>query len=214
MLSQKRAFSSGGSFFLPEFHDQLVSRCKQTTHKGFVRHNKPIKYWGLLPCFITITKMRHLYHPTHKTWRMRHRLAILPCSYHQRWLWQDLTREIGTSGCAAFGILNRLRQHLKALVFLYAFEESVDCHLLSSFCDDSKLHISLFKYVLSTMGVSKESISKFLIGNRFHVKLRILSPDNCKQSLRVKSWKAEVTAEKKKQTQDYNQNFVTQAYKS
>jgi len=38
------------------------------------------------------------------------------------------------------------------------------------------------KYVLSTMGVSKESISKFLIGNRFHVKLRILSPENCKQS--------------------------------
>ena len=54
-----------------------------------------------------------------------------------------------------------------------------------------------FKYVLSTMGVSKESIGKFLIGNRFHVKLRILSPENCKQSLQVKSWKAEVTAEKK-----------------
>ena len=32
------------------------------------------------------------------------------------------------------------------------------------------------KYVLSTMGVTKESITKFLIGNRFHVKLRILSP--------------------------------------
>jgi len=63
----------------------------------------------------------------------------------------------------------------KALVFMYAFEESVDCHLLSSFCDDSNLHISLFKYVLFTMGVSKESISKFLIGNQFHVKLRILS---------------------------------------
>ena len=31
--------------------------------------------------------------------------------------------------------------HSKALVFLYAFEESVDCHLLSSFCDDSNLHI-------------------------------------------------------------------------
>ena len=58
-------------------------------------------------------------------------------------------------------------------------------------------------YELSTMGVSKESISEFLIGNRFHVKLRILSPKNCKQSLQVKSWKAEVTAEKK-QTQDYN----------
>jgi len=27
-----------------------------------------------------------------------------------------------------------------------------------------------------SIGVSKESISKFLIGNRFHVKLRILSP--------------------------------------
>ena len=26
------------------------------------------------------------------------------------------------------------------------------------------------------MGVSKESISKFLIGNRFHIKLHILSP--------------------------------------
>jgi len=58
-------------------------------------------------------------------------------------------------------------------------------------------------YVLSTMGVGKESISKFLIGNRFHVKLRILTPENCKQSLQVKSGKAEVTAEKK-QTQDYN----------
>ena len=47
------------------------------------------------------------------------------------------------------------------------------------------------------MGVSKEPISKFSIGNQFHVKLRILSPENCKQSLQVKSWKAEVTAEKK-----------------
>ena len=63
------------------------------------------------------------------------------------------------------------------------------------------------------MGVSKESISKFLIGIRFHVKLRILSSENWKQSLQMKSWKAEVTAEKK-QTQDYNQNFVTQAHKS
>ena len=77
-------------------------------------------------------------------------------------------------GCIAWHLSHR---HLKALMFLYAFEKSVDCHLLSFFCDDSNLHISLFKYVLSTMGVSKESISKFLIGNRFHVKLRILSED-------------------------------------
>jgi len=61
-------------------------------------------------------------------------------------------------------------------------------------------------------GCKKESISKFFIGNRFHIKLRILSPENYKQSLQVKSWKAEVTAEKK-QTQDYNQNFVIQAHK-
>jgi len=39
-----------------------------------------------------------------------------------------------------------------------------------------RIWLLLFKYVLSTMGVSKESISKFLIGNRFHVKLCILSP--------------------------------------
>ena len=71
----------------------------------------------------------------------------------------------------------------------------------------------LDKYVLSTMGVSKESIRKFFIGNRFHVKLRIFSPENCKQSFQVKSWKAEVAAEKK-QTQDYNRNFVIQAHKS
>ena len=63
------------------------------------------------------------------------------------------------------------------------------------------------------MGVSKEWISKFLIGNRFHVKLRILIPESCKQSLQVKSSKAEVTAEKK-QTQDYNRTFVKQAHKS
>ena len=50
------------------------------------------------------------------------------------------------------------------------------------------------------MGVSKEAIGKFLIGNRFHIKLRILGPENCKQSLQVKSWKAEVTAEKKLKT--------------
>jgi len=39
-----------------------------------------------------------------------------------------------------------------------------------------KASLETLKYVLSTMGVSKESISKFLIGNRFHVNLCILSP--------------------------------------
>jgi len=44
-----------------------------------------------------------------------------------------------------------------------------------------------FKYVLSTMGVSKELISKFLIGNRFHVKLRILRPYSFKDSFASES---------------------------
>jgi len=56
--------------------------------------------------------------------------------------------------------------------------------------------LMVFMYVLSTTGLSKESISKFLIGNRFHVKLRILNPENCKESLRVKSWKVKLRAEK------------------
>jgi len=43
-------------------------------------------------------------------------------------------------------------------------------------------------YVLSTMGVSKESISKFLIGNRFRVKLRILSPYSNRILLRGFTW--------------------------
>ena len=67
--------------------------------------------------------------------------------------------------------------YLKALVFLYAFEESVDCHLLSSFCDDSNLHISLFKYVLSTIGTFHDWISFFLwkfFGKNF-LSLEILS---------------------------------------
>jgi len=38
------------------------------------------------------------------------------------------------------------KQQIKALVFLYAFEESVDWALLSPFCDDSNLHVkSVFK---------------------------------------------------------------------
>ena len=81
---------------------------------------------------------------------------------HARW-----TRILKPSSKLIRFVIIGWRWHLKALVFLYGFEESVDCHLLSSFCDDSNLHISLFKYVLSTMGVSKGSISKFLIGNRF-----------------------------------------------
>jgi len=42
------------------------------------------------------------------------------------------------------------------------------------------------------------SLSEILIGNRFHVKLLILSLENCKQSLRVKNWKAKRAEKTKK----------------
>ena len=71
-----------------------------------------------------------------------------------------------------------IANNLEALVFLYAFEESVECHLLSSFCDNSNVRISLFKYVLSTTGVSKESISEFLIGNRNRFPIKNLLIDS------------------------------------
>jgi len=56
--------------------------------------------------------------------------------------------------------------------------------------EDFKLvsDFSLSKQVFSTSGVMKESICNFKkIANRFHVMLRILSPESCKQSLRMKS---------------------------
>ena len=56
----------------------------------------------------------------------------------------------------------------------------------------------IWKVSPTTVGVSKESISNILIGNRFHVQLRVLIPEICKQSLRVKSWKAKVRLEKAK----------------
>jgi len=52
-------------------------------------------------------------------------------------------------------------------------------------------------------GIDQQIFNRKLISR----KLSILSPENCKQSWQMKSWKAEVTAEKK-QTQDYNQNRV------
>jgi len=55
--------------------------------------------------------------------------------------------------------------HVKALVFLYAFEESVDFLCFRLFAMIQTCTYLYSSIVLSTMGVSKESISKFLIGN-------------------------------------------------
>jgi len=46
-----------------------------------------------------------------------------------------MAKKIGKSSC----------EQLKALGFLQAFEESADWALLSSFCDDSNLHVSVSK---------------------------------------------------------------------
>jgi len=54
------------------------------------------------------------------------------------------------------------------------------------------------KYAIRRMGLSKELISKILMGNWFHIKLHILRLENWKQSLWVKSWKGTVRAEKAK----------------
>ena len=49
-------------------------------------------------------------------------------------------------------------------------------------------HVHLLRTVCTFHDGCKQGIDQqILIGNRFHVKLRILSPENCKQSLRVKS---------------------------
>jgi len=46
--------------------------------------------------------------------------------------------------CTSQVILIIFNLQLKVRGFLYGFEESSDCALLSSFCDDSNLHISIF----------------------------------------------------------------------
>jgi len=55
------------------------------------------------------------------------------------------------------------------------------------------------------MGVSKELISKFLIGNRFHIKLRIFSPKIASKAYGYKVQRLK-QLQRKKQTQDNNQN--------
>jgi len=41
--------------------------------------------------------------------------------------------------------IKAFKLHIKALSLLYAFEESADYALLSSFCNGSNLHLSLLK---------------------------------------------------------------------
>jgi len=58
--------------------------------------------------------------------------------------------------------------------FVVSFWEISRWVLLSSFCDDSNLHMSVFKYTTSLhTGEEFESISKFLTGNKFHVPIKI-----------------------------------------
>jgi len=68
-------------------------------------------------------------------------------------------------------------QQLKVLGLLKVFENSADWALLSSFCDDSNLRMSMFKYVaLTTVGVSKESIDTLF--NRKSISRKITHPQS------------------------------------
>ena len=83
----------------------------------------------------------HVWHELH----IRH-----SCKRFAKVWWENgFQNKIVQFVCCSFcvSVLNWFKIHLKAVVFLHAFEESVDCHLLSSFCDDSNLHISLFAMI-------------------------------------------------------------------
>ena len=81
---------------------------------------------------------------------------------------------------------NLTKENLNALVFLYAFEESVDCAVLSSFCSDSNLHISTFKLVLSTM--DKQRIDQQIF-NRKSISRKITHPQSWKLQAKLKGEK-------------------------
>jgi len=71
---------------------------------------------------------------------------------------------------------------------------------------DSGLFLNYFKYlfcvIVTTLqkGDEVESTSRWLIGNRFQVTLRFVSPKVCKQWLRVKTLKGWSRAEKELKT--------------
>jgi len=65
---------------------------------------------------------------------------------------------------------------LKALDLLQAFEERVDWSPLSELFDDLDLHVSAFKLFISAKVTQPNQSTHFLIGNRFHVCARVLSP--------------------------------------
>jgi len=76
----------------------------------------------------------------------------------------------------------------KDAVFWDSFVQKRDAEMFTTFnvfLTSVDVNAKEFKYVLSTMGVSKELISKFLIGNRFHIKLCILSPYSNRNNLKI-----------------------------
>ena len=78
----------------------------------------------------------------------------------------------------AFNHIEKKHPIKQPLVFHYLHKkvQYLLIWIFHNFTDHFITKFIIIVYVLSTMGVSKESISKFLIGNLFHVKLRILSP--------------------------------------
>jgi len=95
-------------------------------------------------------------------------------------LWDECYMLAKTAPESTAAIYLYILLQLKALGMLQALQESADWALLSSFCDNSKLHKSIFKWLLPTQEISKESIKKFFIGNQFHITLWIINRNICK----------------------------------
>jgi len=78
---------------------------------------------------------------------------------------------------APAGVPSWLRVWLQALGFLHAFEESVDCALLSSFCDDSNLNLSIFKWDTYSPQWGKQGMDQQIF-NRKSISRKIMHPQS------------------------------------
>jgi len=97
-------------------------------------------------------------HAFHKVWST---LRFIELHTHFQHLLTFVYKHVKQTDCFSLQLLNS-----KLEVFLYAFGESIEWGLLWSFCNNSNLHRSILKHVVSTIELSKESIGTFFIYQR------------------------------------------------
>jgi len=96
---------------------------------------------------------------------------------------------------------------IKVYVFIRLFAILPDAVLwLSATVKLISGYKSIFKYLVSTKVTELNQSANFEIGNRFHVILRILSPEILKNCLRVKSWKSKSNSKVSKKIAGKNEN--------